>query len=54
MLTQQSWLGDINFGGDPKNQLAGMDQLLSVRAAAIFLVPPVVEDELFPGARIFT
>lgn len=53
MLTQQSWLGGTNFGGDPKNQLPGMDRFLSLRAAAIFLVPPVVEDELFPGASIF-
>lgn len=53
MLTQQTWLGGTNFGGDPKNQLPGMDRFLSLRAAAIFLVPPVVEDELFPGASIF-
>lgn len=53
MLTQQSWLGKTNFGGDPQNQLPGMDSLLSVRAAGIFLVPPVVEGELFPGANIF-
>lgn len=53
MLTQQTWLGSTNFGGDPKNQLPGMDKFLSLRAAAIFLVPPVVEDELFPGASIF-
>ncbi len=53
MLTQQNWLGGTNFGGDPKNQLPGMDRFLSLRAAAIFFVPPVVEDELFPGASIF-
>jgi deferrochelatase/peroxidase EfeB len=53
MLTSETWLGDTNFGGDPKNQLPGMDKFLSLRAAAIFLVPPVVEDELFPGASIF-
>jgi deferrochelatase/peroxidase EfeB len=53
MLTSETWLGDTNFGGDPKNQLPGMDKFLSLRAAAIFFVPPVVEDELFPGASIF-
>ena len=53
MLTQQSWFGRINFGGDPRNQFPGMDRFLSVRAGAIFLVPPVVEDEPFPGAKIF-
>ncbi|NMG07371.1 Dyp-type peroxidase domain-containing protein [Brasilonema sp. UFV-L1] len=53
MLTQETWLGSTNFGGDPKNQLTDMDRFLSIRAAAIFLVPPVVEGELFPGAGIF-
>ncbi|MEC4816956.1 MAG: Dyp-type peroxidase [Scytonema sp. PMC 1069.18] len=53
MLTQETWLGSTNFGGDPQNQLPGMDSFLSIRAAAIFLVPPVVEGELFPGAGIF-
>lgn len=53
MLTQESWLGETNFGGDPQNQLPGMDSLLSVHTAGIFLVPPVVEGELFPGASIF-
>ncbi len=52
ILTQQTWLGRTNFGGDPQNQLPGMDRLLSLHAAAIFLVPPVVEGELFPGASI--
>lgn len=52
MLIQQSWLGKTNFGGDPQNQLPGMDKLLSLRASGIFLVPPVVEGELFPGASI--
>jgi len=53
MLTQQTWLGSTNFGGDLKNQLPGMDRFLSIRAAAIFLIPPVVDGELFPGASIF-
>ncbi|MBW4495645.1 MAG: Dyp-type peroxidase [Oscillatoria princeps RMCB-10] len=52
MLTSEGWLGSTNFGGDSKNQLPGMDRLLSVRAAAVFLVPPAVEGEVFPGASI--
>ena len=53
MLTQEGWLGRINFGGDLDNQLLGMNRLLTVRSAGIFLVPPVVEEEVFPGASIF-
>ena len=53
ILTQESWLGRTNFGGDPDNQLPGMASLLTVRAGGIFLVPPVVADEPFPGASIF-
>ncbi|MGQ4649011.1 Dyp-type peroxidase [Lyngbya aestuarii] len=53
MLTQSTWLGRTNFGGDPDNQLPGMDRLLTVRAAGVFLVPPVVEGEVFPGSSIF-
>jgi deferrochelatase/peroxidase EfeB len=55
MLTQSTWLGGTNFGSyeNDKNPLPGMDWFLSVRAAAIFLVPPVVEGELFPGSSIF-
>lgn len=53
LLTRQRWLGKTNFGGDPDSPLPGMNNLLSVRAAAIFLVPPEVEGEDFPGANIF-
>ena len=55
MLTQSTWLGNTNFGGNEnnKNPLPGMDRFLSVRAAAIFLLPPVVEGEVFPGSSIF-
>jgi Dyp-type peroxidase family len=54
MLTQDTWLGRVNFGGDPDHQLSGMDRLLTVRAAGIYLVPPIVEGESFPGASILT
>lgn len=53
ILAQDGWLGGINFGGDLDNQLPGMDRLLTVRSAGVFLVPPVVEGEVFPGSNIF-
>jgi deferrochelatase/peroxidase EfeB len=53
MLTQDTWLGRTNFGGDPNHQLPGMDRLLTVRAAGVYLVPPVVDGEPFPGASIW-
>jgi len=53
VLRQQDWLGDVNFGGERDRQLPGMDRLLAVRAAGIYLVPPLVPEETFPGAAIF-
>ena len=53
VLTQESWLGRTNFGGDRDNQPPGMASLLTVRAGGIFLIPPVVASEPFPGASIF-
>ena len=53
ILKQDKWLGRTNFGGDPDKPLPGMDRFLTVRAGGIFLVPPVVEGELFPGSSIF-
>jgi Dyp-type peroxidase family len=52
ILEQDKWLGKTNFAGDPENPLPGMDRFLTVRAGGIFLVPPVVEEELFPGSSI--
>ncbi|MGH8907147.1 MAG: Dyp-type peroxidase [Egibacteraceae bacterium] len=52
MLTQATWLGRTNFGGDPDRQLPGIDRLLTVRAAGVYLAPPVVDGEPFPGATI--
>jgi deferrochelatase/peroxidase EfeB len=52
-LTQDGWLGGTNFSGDPDNQPPGMDQLLSVRAGGVFLVPPVTDEERFPGSSVF-
>jgi Dyp-type peroxidase family len=49
MLTAGGWLGSTNFGGDEDAhpELAG---LLSVYGAGIYVVPPVVDGEPFPGA----
>jgi deferrochelatase/peroxidase EfeB len=49
ILTDPNWLGNANFGGDP-DDTQGMDKLLSVLAAGVFLVPPV--EKPFPGASI--
>ena len=49
ILSQPGWLGDVNFGGDPDRQPPGMDRLLKVYAAGVYLVPPKIEGELFPG-----
>ena len=53
ILTTPSWMGSTNFGGDPQQPLPGTDCLLAIRAAGIFLAPPVVEEEEFPGASVF-
>jgi hypothetical protein len=48
ILKQPGWLGRINFGGDtgPEIQL--------VEAGAVFLCPPIVEGEAYPGASTFS
>lgn len=53
ILSQSGWLGDVNFGGDPTGQPAGMGRLLQVYAAGVYLVPPRTDGEAFPGAEIF-
>jgi deferrochelatase/peroxidase EfeB len=52
ILTTPGWLGRTNFGGNPDHPLPGMDRFLTVRAAGVYLVPPVVTEETFPGASI--
>lgn len=52
ILSRDGWLGGFNFGGPPGEAPAGR-WLLSVRAAGIFLVPPLAEAESFPGSSIF-
>lgn len=49
MLTRPEWLGGVNFGGD----VGTLSSLIRVAAAGVFLVPPVVPGEPFPGAGIF-
>jgi deferrochelatase/peroxidase EfeB len=53
MLTADKWLGGVNFGGDAQQPLPGMQELLSIRAGGVFLVPPRNDGESFPGASIF-
>jgi hypothetical protein len=52
MLTSEGWLGRVNFGGDPDRQPVGMENMLSVYAAGLFLVPPRRNGEPFPGASV--
>lgn len=54
VLTTPGWLGSVNFGGDEANPPAGMASLLTAHAAGVFLVPPVVPGEPFPGASVFS
>lgn len=61
MLTTPNWLGNTNFGGSSKAPhppgtdppLPGMDRLLSVRAAGIYLIPPMSSTEVLPGSSLF-
>jgi hypothetical protein len=61
MLETPGWLGNTNFGGNPNSPgegvteppLPGMERLISVRAAGIYLVPPLSETEKFPGSVLF-
>jgi deferrochelatase/peroxidase EfeB len=53
LLTIGGWLGETNFGGSPKRLQPALRQLLSVRAAGTYLVPPVRSGEPFPGAALF-
>ncbi len=49
MLTAGGWLGATNFGGDEAAH-PELASLLSVYAAGVYFVAPVVEGEPFPGA----
>lgn len=56
VLTQDGWLGGTNFGGEinDQNPDVGLRNLLTVRAAGNFLIPPVEENGEIPGKTIFT
>ena len=49
MLTAGGWLGGTNFGGD-EDAHPPLASLLTVYGAGVYLVPPVVAGEPFPGA----
>jgi deferrochelatase/peroxidase EfeB len=49
ILTTEGWLGSTNFGGPTRRQ-SGSRNPLAAYAAGMFLVPPQVTGEPFPGA----
>lgn len=53
ILTNVGWLGQVNFGGDANTQPPGMESLLSVYAAGVYLVPPRSDGDALPGASLF-
>lgn len=54
MLTMDTWLEKVNFGGDPANPIPGSENLLSVLGAGLYAVPPAgAAGEAFPGESIF-
>lgn len=53
ILVQPQWLGDVNFGGREDRQLPPLVDLLTAHAAGVYLVPPVVAGEAYPGRSIF-
>lgn len=52
LLTRNDWFGLTNFGGLENGNEGSTDSLLSLEAAGIFLVPPVVPGSSFPGSEI--
>ena len=52
ILTQPTWLGNINFGGDESNQ-NGIDKLLEIESGGIYLVPPINNPNKVPGFELF-
>lgn len=54
ILSTPEWLGKTNFGGDPTQPLSGMDKFLTVRAGGVYLVPPIADNDLFPGSSLFS
>lgn len=52
ILTQPSWMGNINFGGLEEEQ-DNFGDLLKIESGGIYIIPPVNENELYPGQIIF-
>ena len=50
VLTLDGWLGNTNFGGEGDSIAK---PLLRALGAGVFLCPPVVEGEVYPGQSIF-
>lgn len=53
LLTQGSWLGGTQLGGDPSHRPPESEALLTVTAAGSYLIPPVRKEEEFPGSSLF-
>ena len=52
LLTTENWLGATNFGGRTRRSSPAIGQLLTVRAAGTYIVPPQRAGERFPGDHI--
>jgi deferrochelatase/peroxidase EfeB len=54
MLTTAGWLAETNFGGRVgTGRNPNRAEILTIRAAAVFLAPPETDGESFPGAHAF-
>jgi deferrochelatase/peroxidase EfeB len=54
ILGRVGWMGDANFGGRADLLPPGGLALLAVEAAGVFICPPVLNGEAFPGEGIWT
>jgi Dyp-type peroxidase family len=53
ILKQTGWMGDTNFGGRADLLPPEGLSLLAVEAAGVYICPPVISGEAFPGVGIF-
>ena len=53
ILTQLGWLGGVNFGGDPTSTTEEENNLLTVRMAGSYFIPPEHPGNPFPGSFLF-
>jgi deferrochelatase/peroxidase EfeB len=49
VLTLRHWLGGVAFGGEADNQSDELKNMIHCTSAGVFFVPPVNENEPFPG-----